>query len=202
MRSLKMFCISLIILLCMFTYKCSSIQARKICPICVLVSLRIKADRTAINIKNKSLINWVEYINEIIRNSCSPTLILKCLASMFLIAIDINILNTFLRLPTPQQVLYFLLLYVYPYNKHIIFTRFKSAIHNILSTETLSICYNIILRLYHIIFKYVISITLTDIITCSVCKTLYLYVSSVYTVMWHDIIMHSFMSKYLIIDSL
>ena len=68
--------------------------------------------------------------------------------------------------------------------------------------DVISICYNIILRLYHIIFKYVISITLTDIITCSVCKTLYLYVSSVYTVMWHDIIMHSFMSKYLIIDSL
>ena len=40
MRSLKMFSISLIILLCMFTYTFSSIQARKICPICVLVSLR------------------------------------------------------------------------------------------------------------------------------------------------------------------
>ena len=108
-----MFSTSLIILLCMFTYTCSSIQARKICPICVLVFLRIKADLTAINIKKQSLNNRVEYIN-----SCSPTLIMKCLASMFLIAIDINILNTFLRLPTPQQVLYLFLLYVYTYNKH------------------------------------------------------------------------------------
>ena len=54
MRSLnKMFTTSLIILLCMFTYTCSSIHARKICPICVLVSLRIKADLTAINIKKQ-----------------------------------------------------------------------------------------------------------------------------------------------------
>ena len=49
----KMFSTSLIILLYMFTYTCSSIQARKICPICDLVSLRIKTDRTAINIKNQ-----------------------------------------------------------------------------------------------------------------------------------------------------
>ena len=55
-------------------------------------------------------------------------------------------------------------------NKRVILTRHKSSIHNI-------------------IFKYCISIILTDIIICSVCKTLYLYVSSVYTVMWHDISM-------------
>ena len=52
----------------------------------------IKADLTASNIKKQSLINRVEYINEIIRNSYS---ILKCLVSMFPIAIDINIMNTF-----------------------------------------------------------------------------------------------------------
>ena len=148
MWSLQMFSTSLIILLCMFTYT-SSMQARKTCSICVLISLRIKADFTASNIKKQSLIIRVEYINEIIRNSCS---ILKCLACMFPIAIDINIMNTCLRLPTPQ-VLYLFLLYVYTYNKHIILTRYKSAIPNIMSTETLSICYNIRLLLYYIIFN-------------------------------------------------
>ena len=38
---LQMFSTSLIILLCVFTYTCSSIQARKICSICVLVSLLV-----------------------------------------------------------------------------------------------------------------------------------------------------------------
>ena len=81
-------------------------------------------------------------------------------------------------------------------------TRHKAAIHNILIVELLSICYNIILRLYHIIFKYGISIILTDIIIISVCKTLYVYVSSVYTVMWYAIFLPSFMPKYLIKDPL
>ena len=103
---------------------------------------------------------------------------------------------------TLQQVLYLFLLCVYTYNKHIILTRYKSAIPNIISTETLSICYNIRLLLYHIIFKYFISIILTNIIICFVCKTLYLYVYSVYTVMWYAMFMPSFMSKYLIIYSL
>ena len=73
-------------------------------------------------------------------------------------------------------------------NKCVILTRHKSAIHNILITEILSICYNIILHLYHTIFKYCVSIILTDIIICSICKTLYVYVSSVYTVMWYAIL--------------
>ena len=120
---------------------------------------------------------------------------------MFPIAIDINIMNSFLRLLTPQ-VLYLFLLYVYTYNKHIILTRYKSAIPNIMSTKTLSICYNIRLLLYYIIFNYFISIILTYIIICFVCKTLYLYVSSVYTVMWYAISMPSFISKYLIKDPL
>ena len=120
---------------------------------------------------------------------------------MFPIAIDINIMNTVLRLLTPQ-VLYLYLLYMYTYNKHIILTRYKSAIPNIISTETLSICYNIRLLLYYIIFNYFISIILIDIIICFVCKTLYLYVSSVYTVMWYAISMPSFISKYLIKDPL
>ena len=120
---------------------------------------------------------------------------------MFPIAIDINIMNTFLRLLTPQ-VLYLFLLYVYTYNKHIILTRYKSAIPNIMSTKTLSICYNIRLLLYYIIFNYFISIILTYIIICFVCKTLYLYVYSVYTVMWYAISMPSFISKYLIKDPL
>ena len=55
MWSLQMFGTSLIILLCMFTYT-SSIQARKTCSICVLVSLRIKAYLTAIHIL-KTIIN-------------------------------------------------------------------------------------------------------------------------------------------------
>ena len=38
MRSLQMFNTSLIILLCMSTYTCSSIQTRKICSIYVSVS--------------------------------------------------------------------------------------------------------------------------------------------------------------------
>ena len=173
-------------------------QARKTCSICVLISLIIKADLTASNIKKQSLINRVEYINETIRNSYS---ILNCLASMFPIAIDINIMNTFLRLLT-SQVLYLFLLYVYRYNKQIILTRYKSAIPNIMSTKTLSICYNIRLLLYYIIFNYFISIILTYIIICFVCKTLYLYVSSVYTVMWYAISMPSFISKYLIKDPL
>ena len=103
---------------------------------------------------------------------------------MFLIAIDINILNTFLWLLTPQQVFLFVFI-IRVHNKHIILTRYKSAIYHILSSETLSICYNISLRLNHIIFKYFISIILTDIIIGFVCKTLYLYVSSVNTVMWY-----------------
>ena len=37
-------------------------------------------------------------------------------------------------------------------HKRVILTRHKSSIHNILITEILSICYNIILQLYHIIF--------------------------------------------------
>ena len=87
-------------------------------------------------------------------------------------------------------------------NESVILTRHKSSIHNILNTEIVSICYNIIIQLYHIIFKYCRSIILTDIIICYVCKTLYLYVSSVYTVIWHAIIMPSFISKYLIKDPL
>ena len=50
MRSLHMFSTSLIILLCMFTYTCYLIQARKTCTIWVFVSLRIKADLTVSNI--------------------------------------------------------------------------------------------------------------------------------------------------------
>ena len=65
-----------------------------------------------------------------------------------------------------------------------------------------SLLTNNIIQLYHVIFKYYISIIFKDIIICSVCKTLYLYVSSVYTVMWHAIIMPSYMSKYLIKDPL
>ena len=61
-----------------------------------------------------------------------------------------------------------------------------------------SLLTNNIIQLYHVIFKYYISIIFKDIIICSICKTLYLYVSSVYTVMWHAIIMPSYMSKYLI----
>ena len=67
-----------------------------------------------------------------------------------------------------------------------------------------SLLTNNIIQLYHVIFKYYISIIILfkDIIICSICKTLYLYVSSVYTVMWHAIIMPSYMSKYLIKDPL
>ena len=38
-------------------------------------------------------------------------------------------------------------------NKSDILTKHKSSIHNILKTEILSICYNISIQLYHIIFK-------------------------------------------------
>ena len=77
-------------------------------------------------------------------------------------------------------------------NKSVILIRHKSSIPNMLNTEILYICYNIIIQLYHVIFKYCIPIILTDIIICYVCTTLYLYVSSVHTVIWYAIIMPSF----------
>ena len=67
-------------------------------------------NKQANNDTSQSLINRVEYINEIIRNSCY---ILKCLASMFLIAIDINILNTFFKGTYTTSVIFIFIIRVH-----------------------------------------------------------------------------------------
>ena len=132
-------------------------------------------------------------------------LCLNCYPLCILIYVNIKKLNLFLNnnlLENNGKNICDLLKRLVMFSKMSLFFSVMYTIMYINTSLINSLLTNNIIQLYHVIFKYYISSIFKDIIICSVCKTLYLYVSSAYTVMWHAIIMPSYMSKYLIKDPL